>query len=271
MADKRKAALFYAKRLGWMIIPLNNIEDGRCSCGNSHCQSPGKHPLTQHGLKEATANVLAIARWWEKWPNANIGLACRANGIFALDVDARHGGIDSLYQLIAEYGELPYTVVCDSGGGGAHFYFKYPVNIVITDKQGFKSGLDIRSNGYVLLPPSDHISGKSYMWRKGCDPLSTPITEAPQWLLNMIGNDRPIADIRGDGEWSKLFCDISEGKRNDTLHRYACHLLGHGLGGVETVAIIQAVNKTYGKPPLSEKEVAVIVASAIKWRMKNEG
>ena len=34
----------------------------------------GKSPLTNNGFKDASTDPDTIVRWWEKWPNANIGL-----------------------------------------------------------------------------------------------------------------------------------------------------------------------------------------------------
>ena len=60
MSELGKAALNYAS-LGWYIFPI---------------VSGQKNPLTKHGVKDATNVVHTIRMWWEKWPNANIGLAC---------------------------------------------------------------------------------------------------------------------------------------------------------------------------------------------------
>jgi hypothetical protein len=45
-----------------------------CSCGDPACGAVGKHPLTAHGLKDATSDSVQLAQWWRRWPQANIGL-----------------------------------------------------------------------------------------------------------------------------------------------------------------------------------------------------
>jgi Bifunctional DNA primase/polymerase, N-terminal len=45
-----------------------------CSCGDQACGAVGKHPLTPHGLNDATADSAQLVRWWRRWPEANIGL-----------------------------------------------------------------------------------------------------------------------------------------------------------------------------------------------------
>ena len=52
------------------ILPLHSVtEAGGCTCGNSDCESVGKHPfapLAPHGLKDATVDTGIIRAWFEK-------------------------------------------------------------------------------------------------------------------------------------------------------------------------------------------------------------
>ena len=89
-----EAALSYARK-GWQVLPLHSIRpDGGCTCGNPGCGSPGKHPRTQHGVKDATTDEKLIRTWWSRWPDANVGVATGpASGIWwSFDVDPRHDG-----------------------------------------------------------------------------------------------------------------------------------------------------------------------------------
>src|SRR5580700_5902678 len=99
----RRSKLQYAlncARRGWPVIPLNWAEHGSCSCPAMKCTSPGKHPLTVRGIKDATTDTEWIRTWWKEFPEANIGIATgAASGIVALDVDPRHGGEESLREL----------------------------------------------------------------------------------------------------------------------------------------------------------------------------
>ena len=59
-ASLRDAALAYAAR-GFRVVPLHfpveHPQGGvfeRCSCGDRACAAIGKHPLTPHGLNDAT-------------------------------------------------------------------------------------------------------------------------------------------------------------------------------------------------------------------------
>ena len=71
-----KAALWYARTMGWPVAPACFIRpDGSCSCGNPECGSPGKHPISEaapHGFKDASKDPETIQEWWGRFPQANI-------------------------------------------------------------------------------------------------------------------------------------------------------------------------------------------------------
>jgi hypothetical protein len=110
-------ALSYAAR-GWPVFPLHSINHRKCSCGHSKCTSPGKHPKTINGVKDATTDENQIRTWWGAGPDSNIGIAT-GGGLVVLDADPRHDGDLSLEKL-----ELPSTPQVLTGGSGWHFYFK---------------------------------------------------------------------------------------------------------------------------------------------------
>ena len=39
------------------------------------CDRPAKHPLVRHGVNDATTDPAQLQRWWQRWPQANLGLA----------------------------------------------------------------------------------------------------------------------------------------------------------------------------------------------------
>src|SRR6516162_1082533 len=67
-------ALFYDEQCGVPVFPVHGTTGRRCDCGNAQCESPGKHPRTAHGLKDATTDPEQIRKWWMKWPTANLGM-----------------------------------------------------------------------------------------------------------------------------------------------------------------------------------------------------
>jgi hypothetical protein len=78
-----------------------------------------------------------------------------------------------------EHGALPDTRMVETGSGGRHYYFL--TTKVISNSAG-KVALDIDirgSGGYVILPPSNHLSGGRYRWLT--DP-ALKIADMPKWL-----------------------------------------------------------------------------------------
>jgi hypothetical protein len=97
-SDTISQALGYAAR-GWPVFPCGWQGERR------------KHPLTQRGFLDASRDPSVIEAWWYRWPEANIGLPTGPISNFdALDVDPRHGGDESLAELEAEHGPLPFTI-----------------------------------------------------------------------------------------------------------------------------------------------------------------
>lgn len=187
------AALDHAKQ-GWRVIPLHSVNDnGQCACGNADCKSIGKHPRIPKWQKNATKETKTVKNWFSTWPHANVGIVGGPeSGIAILDIDPRRGGDKSLKELEAKYKPLPNTPSVATGGDGLHFYFRYP-KTAITNKSGFRDGLDFKAdNGYVVAPPSKHASGKIYQWKlSGVDGVEP--AELPEWFCNTMTGTKPVA------------------------------------------------------------------------------
>jgi len=188
------AALKYALR-GFRVLPLNGIRAGVCTCGDTDCRSPGKHPLTAHGATEASSDEMTIRGWWSKWPTANIGLAMGDAGCVALDVDTRNLGHLSWEALIQANGALPETPTQRSGNGW-HYLVRIDTDAVRRCRGKLAQGIDVKANGYIVAEPSIHHSGRRYAWDDGLDLLAgfTP-ARAPVWLERMLME--PAAETGG--------------------------------------------------------------------------
>ena len=71
--ERVDAALDYAAR-GLYIIPLHDVIQGHCSCGNPQCNAPGKHPRIADWANAASIDPAQIQWWWTQWPYANVGI-----------------------------------------------------------------------------------------------------------------------------------------------------------------------------------------------------
>ena len=110
MSGLLDAALAYA-RAGFPVFPVR----------------VDKAPLTPHGFKDATTEETQIREWWSEVARRRMRMPTGAlSGVVVLDVDPRHGGDESLAQLVEEHGPLPDGPVVNTGGGGRHLYFKHP-------------------------------------------------------------------------------------------------------------------------------------------------
>ncbi|MGH9286192.1 MAG: bifunctional DNA primase/polymerase, partial [Acidimicrobiales bacterium] len=121
-----QAAVGYAAR-GWAVFPLHSIRAGNCSCRRQECAHPAKHPLTRHGLHDATPDPAVIRAWWGRWPWANAGIVTGAvSGLVVLDIDPASHGNESLARLQSLMGSLPVTLTAETGGDGQHLFFTHP-------------------------------------------------------------------------------------------------------------------------------------------------
>lgn len=210
-------ALAYA-RLGYYVLPchepvFDHPEGHRCTCEayrhsdvcrrrdeerkargqeplylapDQHCKNPGKHPRgLEHGLKEATTDEATIRRWWSKYPTANIAHVPGRAGLVMLDGDsykANYAGGDTLTD------DERRTQAAISGNGGEHWYFRKHDGATYTNAVGdLPAGIDIRGdNGYALLPPSMHYSGRRYEWKDGYGPKDNAAQLLPERIHQVL-------------------------------------------------------------------------------------
>jgi hypothetical protein len=175
-----EVALCYAVR-GWHVLPLHNaVAGGGCSCGRAGCNSPGKHPRTKRGCKDASADPKQIEAWWGRWPGANIRIATgRSSGLLVIDLDSLQG-LAAFKRIHVAHGAqpLPHTPVVVTGRGW-HIYLVLPPGngrMPCRAGKGSEQGMDVRADGgYVVAPPSIHPSGHIYRWDFSlCDGSANP-------------------------------------------------------------------------------------------------
>lgn len=246
----RDEALALAAR-GWSVFPchhpaLRNVGTGRwsCSCARADCSSPGKHPRTKQGVKDATSDASQIALWWADHPGSNIGLATgEPSGIYVVDLDGQQG-LDTWEGLQLAWGDSPTLMA--TTGRGLHLYYACPTGVTLGNTAGkLGPGIDTRgTGGYVLAPPSRHISGTSYQWAGAGEPAPMP-----GWLVAALKDEpRPAAHLqhaapayrasdndpaawRVLGEEAGLVARTGEGARNHALFRAALKMGGLVAGG----------------------------------------
>lgn len=130
----------------------------------------------------------AVHNEWRRLYSHKIKLWCiptgAANGLLVLDVDVKNAGENGFETLRHGNYPLPPTMSQTTRSGGMHFLYRYPTDgRVYGNRVKFAPGLDIRGEG-----------GYIAFW--GTD--STPIAEAPQWLLDeaLKADQKDLIEIR---------------------------------------------------------------------------
>jgi len=241
---------------GWSMIPI---------------ERRGKRPLLAWlEFQDRLATPEELDAWYARWPEANVGIVTgRISGLVVIDVDARHGGEESLARLEATHGPLPETVEALTGGGGRHLYFAHPGGRV-GNRVGLLPGIDLRGDGgCIVAPPSVHPSGRRYAWARGRSPDDLTLAQLPPWLLRGAGAKRaghPLA------HWRELVRrGVGEGERNATLASLAGHLLWHEVDPEVVLELLLAWNRARCSPPLDDAEVASVVESIARLHLGEHG
>ena len=237
---------YYAKNMGLRVFPCN-----------------GKTPATAHGCKDATADPAQIAEWWGGGSTYNVAIAT-GTGLVVLDVDIDHDagkyGDETLAALEQQYGTLPETWTCLTGGGGVHYYFACD-DPALTVAAGFAPGLDYRgAGGYVVAPPSiHHITGRAYEWEASSTPTSVPLAPLPDWLHQLMLQGKKDQPKQAKGR--EIPGKITEGRRNEEMFRLAASLREKGLTVAEITGAMVEANQSRCDPPLSKREIETICRS----------
>jgi hypothetical protein len=166
-------AMAYAQ-IGWHVLPL---EPGQ------------KQPLGRlvpRGMLDATTDLTTIRSWWARHPKAGVGIALAQSGLVAVDVDPRNGGSETFEALQSDHGSLRSEVSAFTGGGGEHHVFVVPPGVQISLPGTLGPGIDLKANGYIVVEPSLHPTGKQYVWEASSNPLDgVAPSPLPDWLRSL--------------------------------------------------------------------------------------
>jgi putative DNA primase/helicase len=250
----QSAALAYANKFNWKVFPLKPMD---------------KHPRIDDWPTQATTNPIQINKWWAKWPNANIGIACGPSNLVVIDCDVKHdkNGIESWRDLLIEHGFKDDTIIQLTPSGGEHFVFGSNGHGTIrnsTSKLG--PGIDVRADGgYIVVAPSSTPEGV-YQWDVAAHPSSHPVAMLPDKLAALIRDEERVRKV-APGVGSVIFA----GQRNDVLTSLAGSMRRRGMNEESIRAAISAVNRTQCNPPLTEIEVERIAASVSRYEPATVG
>jgi hypothetical protein len=187
-------------------------------------------------------------------------------GKVGIDVDGRHGGNATLYDLCEKHGQewLEGAWENVSGSGGPHFIFDNPTGISFKNSSGkVGPGIDTRGDdGYLVMPPSLHVSGRRYAVKSLAE-----FPPLPQFIIDLLNKPKGESEIAyqdspkilsGVG-WGEKFPD---GRRNDGLLAYGIGRMRHAWERTEDEFYRQLshLNQARCVPPLDDEEVRSLAA-----------
>jgi hypothetical protein len=207
------------------------------------CVTGGKRPLTKRGFHEASTEPRQVARWWARWPRANIGMPTgQISGLEVVDVDV-HGAIRGFaaFELARREGLTDgWAAFVRTPSGGVHAYYPADPELVQPSWQVARAGIDFRgSGGYVIVPPSiiatdagpsayaligsgrgDAVPVDARALRQFLDPRPT----RPTPVIPVERTDG--VDVERIARWVEM---RGEGERNRGLFWASCRLIEAGI------------------------------------------
>lgn len=270
-----------------------------CTCGKKECNRQGKHPYSKMNWKLLASSKredIQVIFDRTKKKSLNVGIATGRkglNGKYLVVVDIDDNSSDFAQKIIKTNTK---TFSYKTGGGGYHFWFwsKHPVknSVSLIAKK-----VDVRgTNGYVVIPPSNHVSGGKYEFVNGEINEIADLPNEIEVLLNIkksnlneeesnqvtsnitykkrvkhevpdllkIWSSYSIQDIRE--LINSGLTKIPEGTRNHTIFRLLCSDRAMGA----TKQLLMNNSKTYrlhceNFPTVEYEELERIVESVMKY------
>lgn len=269
--------LYYAQEYGWHVGPTCWPDDsGRCACSRDHTERDvGKAPLTPNGYHGFSNDPAVLGRLAERYPEANTALNLARSEIVAVDADSEAALAES------RANGIPAGTPRTRTGNGGHWLFRRPAGtpLVRAIHTGASGAIDILSDGYVVLPGSQHRTGREYVWE--VEP-NGPLPEAPAWVVSILeeqyrkqqdagpldltpvvpaDNLDPIAGLDAETEAvraGQVTVTKEDGAtdRSETLYRLAIGLAKAGLD-VDTIASeVAGYDKRQTKPKYANRRDA---------------
>lgn len=249
--EMRQAAQDYLLR-GWSVIPL---EPG------------GKKPLISWKPYQTRFPSIDELDDWFADDGPNIGLVTGAlSGIAVCDVDSHDAMRWALdYEHGQGLGEVATPLV--ETGKGWHVYYAMPPGLRNLQANPEWPGVDLRGEGgYVVAPPSVHVSGRHYTWALE---VSLPLALMPLWMTKYTAAKSFGARSVWDGALPAVILpNAPPGRRNTTAASLAGHLIFKGMEPSQVLAMVQAWNQA-GSSPLPADEIAQTVQSVFRTDARN--
>lgn len=237
------------------------------------CVPGGKQPLTPNGFHDATSAEAEVHRWWQRNPDANIGLPTGADsGVLVVDVDVHsgRGGYDAFERARSAGLAKGWGWLVRTPSGGLHAYYPVLPGREQRSWQVPSAHVDFRGDGgYVIAPPSRTTTdGKATAYavlavaNHPAHPVDAVMLrhflEPPRRIPPRP--DLPAVGARPD-KLAAWVASRPEGGRNGGLFWAACRMVEHGHDYHQTLTILGDAAQTAGLP---EREVESTIQSAYR-------
>lgn len=272
-----------AARRGYHVFP---VEPFGKTPGRMYPNRPREDaPWTIRWSEVATTDVPTIVNWWNQQPWFNVGIACKPSGLLVVDCDVKvSDGFVEWQEICGRYArddawELWDTYTVNTGSGGGHFYYTWPLGVQAS-QSGISTSVDIRSNGG---EKGGYVLGAGSITDKGpyvvdSDPHLTRV--APPWLVELCREKprpQPVRDVRGSYEaaspisFAGLVQRVSmapEGDRNGCLLWAARSMCSDGATESLALDLLVAAAVDNG---LHEREASDTIKSAYRLQRQKDG
>ena len=237
----------------WKVFPVN-----------------GKIPATRNGYLDATNDPEEVERMFARH-KGGIGIAMRASGLIAIDIDMKNGldGVSSFKGLLAGHPPITYGPIQRTINIGYHIIGKDPEGVNIPNRVNVFQGIDIRTDGYI-------VTGPGYTWLKGHD-YRVPVPNLPDWLIDMLAErqkpqtNAPRVGPQPTGDLALFLLhhylrDAFPGNRNHAAYKFGLQLYYADIPQAEAEdwGARFARECPAGKHPFTEIEARAAVRSAYK-------
>lgn len=239
------------------------------------CVPGGKQPLTPSGFHDATSSARIVYDWWQRTPQANIGLPTGARtGVVVVDVDVHHGGsgFAAFERARAEGLAERWGWVVRTPSGGIHAYYPTTPDREQRSWQVPSAHVDFRGDGgYVIAAPSRvEVNGASNSYEviasatRSAEPVDArrfreflePARRTPPAPLSQLATARCRPEAL-----ARVVALTPEGGRNRALFWASCRMVEAGQSRDSALGHLMPAAQHAGLP---DREIESTIDSAFR-------
>jgi hypothetical protein len=239
------------------------------------CVPGGKQPLTPNGFHDATSSARVVHAWWERTPDANIGLPTGARtGVLVVDVDIHPGGsgFEAFERARSERLADRWGWLVRTPSGGVHAYYPSGGHREQRSWQVPSAHVDFRGDGgYVIAPPSRiEVDGIAKAYDVIAVTTQAARTVDATKLRQFLEPRRPTRTLGSPAELSGPHCHppalartvalTPEGGRNRALFWASCRMVENHFAPSDIASWLAPAAQHAG---LGDREIETTINSAV--------